>query len=145
MLSAFLERMAVDYTYTTYDDLYSTPEASGGMLAVFWIAYLVILLIMVVSLWKIFTKAGKPGWAALIPIYNLVVLLQMVRRPVWWVLLMLVPLVNIVVLIVVYDDVAKAFGRGVGTTLLLILLPFIGWPMLAFGSAKYTQPAARQA
>jgi len=88
-------------------------------------------------MWKIFTKAGQPGWAAIIPIYNIVVLLQVVKKPVWWILLMLIPLVNFIILILVFVELAKVFGKGAGFGVGLILLGFIFMPMLAFGDAQY--------
>lgn len=103
---------------------------------------LALFVLIIASVWKIFTKAGRPGWAAIIPIYNTIVQLQIVGRPVWWIVLLFIPLVNIVFAIIMLNDLSKSFGRGVGTTLLLLFLPFIGFPMLGFGSAKYVGPAA---
>lgn len=125
----------------TYDSYESVNN--GGLMAAmgaFAFIYIAILVLMVISMWKIFTKAGKPGWAAIIPIYNLVVLLEVVGKPVWWIILFLIPIVNIVIAIMVTHQLSLAFGQGIGTTLLLIFLPFIGYPMLAFGSAQYTRP-----
>ncbi|PKR81750.1 signal peptidase I [Brumimicrobium salinarum] len=99
--------------------------------------YLGIIVLMIASLWTIYSKAGKPGWAAIIPIYNIVVLLEIVGRPIWWIILMLIPIVNIIVSIIVYNDLSKAFGKDVGYTIGIIFLPFIFLPMLAFGDAKY--------
>lgn len=98
---------------------------------------IIIGIISIVSMWMIFTKAGKPGWASIIPIYNVVVLLDIVGRPVWWILLLLIPFVNIIAIIIIYNDLSKAFGKGVGFTVGLILLSFIFLPMLAFGDAQY--------
>jgi len=94
-------------------------------------------------MWKIFTKAGRPGWAAIVPFYNTIVLLKIVGRPWWWLLLFLLPVVNVIVAIVVYFELAKVFGKGAGYAVLLFLLPIIGFPMLAFGDAKYLPAAAR--
>jgi hypothetical protein len=96
---------------------------------------------MIASLWKIFTKAGKPGWACIIPIYNIIVLLDIVGKPWWWLLLMLIPFVNFVLLIWVYNLLSKSYGHGVGFTLGLIFLGFIFIPILAFGDSKYVGPA----
>ena len=98
---------------------------------------LVLLLVIVVSMWVIFSKAGKPGWAAIVPIYNLVVLCQIAGRPAWWVLLYLVPVVSFIISIIVTVGLAKNFGKGAGYVVGLIFLPFIFFPMLAFGDAKY--------
>jgi hypothetical protein len=102
---------------------------------------LVILVIAIAAYWKIFTKAGEEGWKSIIPIYNIVVLLKIVGRPWWWLLLMLIPLVNFVVAIVVMNDLSKSFGHGVGFTLGLIFLSFIFYLILAFGSSQYQGPA----
>ena len=99
--------------------------------------YFAILILIIASLWKIFTKAGKPGWAAIIPIYNIIVLLEIVGKPVWWIILLIIPLINFIFLIIITHRMSRSFGQGVGTTLLLIFLPFIGYPMLGFGSATY--------
>lgn len=138
MLHTLLQTFGQTYTYSA-----PTTSSSSSMSPGFWAAAAVLIVVMVVTMWKIFTKAGKPGWAALIPIYNTVVLLNVVGRPVWWILLFFVPVVNIIVGIVVYYDLVKAFGKGVGYLLLLLFLPIIGFPMLAFGDAKYQKPAAK--
>ncbi len=103
----------------------------------FIIADIVIFIILILSYWMIFDKAGQPGWAAIIPIYNIVVLLQVVKKPIWWIILMLIPFVNIIVAIIVIHGLSKAFGKGGGFTVGLILLPFIFFPVLAFGEATY--------
>lgn len=135
----------MDYSTYEYDTL-TTTDASEGLLAGlgvgFILLYLVLIVFMVATMWKLFSKAGKPGWAAIVPIYNTIVMLQIVGRPIWWILLMLVPFVNIVVGIIVTNDLAKSFGKTVGWTVGLILLPIIFYPMLAFGSAKYAGPSA---
>ena len=93
--------------------------------------------VMLASMWKLFVKAGKPGWACLVPIYNVVVMLQIAEKPVWWLLLYLIPLVGTVVVVIVTIEFAKAFGKGVGFGIGLILLGFIFYPLLAFGDAEY--------
>ena len=93
---------------------------------------------------KIYTKAGKPGWASIIPIYNLIVFLEIVGRPIWWIILMLIPLVNFIVAIILLIDFAKSFGKGVGWAILTIFFGFITFPILAFGSATYQGPSAAQ-
>ena len=98
---------------------------------------LALIVLMVVSMWKIFDKAGKPGWAALVPIYNLVVLLQIIDKPVWWIILFLIPLVNFIIMIICTIALAARFGKGGGYAAGLIFLPFIFYPMLAFGSDQY--------
>ena len=101
------------------------------------VCYLAVAVLLLAAMWKVFEKAGKPGWAAIVPIYNLFVLLQIAGKPGWWILLLLIPLVNLVVLILTYSGVARNFGKGVGFTLGLIFLSFIFFPILAWGSAEY--------
>ena len=107
-----------------------------GMMLV-WLAVVVLTL---AGWWKIFVKAGKPGWAAIIPIYNVIVLLQIVQKPLWWILLLLIPLVNFVVAIIVNLELARRFGKGTAFGLGLAFLSFIFAPILGFGDATY-QPA----
>ncbi len=134
----------MDYTYQTYTT--PTDAASGGFLAGIGLGlilvYLVFLVLSLVVAWKIYTKAGKPGWAAIVPIYNVLVMLEIVGRPMWWIALLLIPVANIVVCIILINDLAKSFGKDVGWTLGLIFLSFIFYPTLAFGSSKYVGPAA---
>jgi hypothetical protein len=91
-------------------------------------------------MWKVFTKARQPGWASIIPIYNLYVWCKIVGRPWWWILLMLIPLVNFIILIILSIDLAKSFGKGAGFGIGLALLGIIFWPILGFGSAQYQGP-----
>jgi hypothetical protein len=122
----------------------STGEVSplaAGMGIAFTICYLAVLLLVVIGLWKVFVKAGKPGWASIVPIYNVIVLLEIAGKPLWWFILMLIPFVNFVVIIIVLVAVARNFGKGVGFALGMVFLPFIFIPMLGFGDAKY-QPVA---
>lgn len=112
---------------------------AGGALAggFFMVIWLVVTVVMIAALWKIFAKAGQPGWACIIPIYNIVVMLQIVKRPLWWIILMLIPFVNVVVGIIITIDLAKAFRQGTGFAIGLILLPFVFYPILGFGDARY--------
>lgn len=103
---------------------------------------LAVVVLIIAGIWKVFTKAGQPGWAAIVPIYNLYILLKIAGRPGWWLLLFLIPLVNLVIAILVGIDVAKAFGKGVGFGLGLTFLGFIFYPILGFGSDTYQGPAA---
>jgi len=118
-------------------------EAMGGAMMLVWLAFMVVV---IAGMWKTFTKAGKPGWAAIIPIYNIWVLIEIAGRPGWWLLLILfIPVVNLIMLIIVYIDVAQAFGKGAGFAIGLVFLGFIFFPILGFGSATYKGPPARAA
>ena len=113
------------------------------MFALFPLAFgLGLGVLIVVALWKVYEKAGKPGWAALIPFYNAYVLIRIAGRPGWWLLLYFVPLANIVIAIIVAIDVAKAFGKGTGFGVGLAFLAFIFYPILGFGDATYRPPLA---
>lgn len=113
----------------------------GGLI----LLYLAIIIFMIASMWKIFTKAGKPGWAVLIPIYSTIVMLEIVGKPWWWLFLMLIPIVNFVFLIWMINLLSKSFGKDAGFTIGLLLLPVIFIPILGFGSAKYVGPAGSPA
>ena len=88
--------------------------------------------------WRIFEKAGRAGWKSIVPVYNLVVLLRIVERPLWWLpVILLVPGVNAIMLAIVNVDLAKRFGKSAGFGIGLFLLGFIFAPILAFGNAAY--------
>ena len=101
------------------------------------LVWLAIAVVVIASWWVVFTKAGKPGWACLVPIYNFIVILEIAGKPLWWIILMLLPLVNIVIGILVMIEFAKHFGKSAGFAIGMLLLPFIFFPMLAWGDATY--------
>jgi hypothetical protein len=101
------------------------------------ILILAVAALMIISMWKIFAKAGKPGWASLIPVYNLVVMVQISGKPEWWILLMFIPFVNIIVGIMVIIAMAEKFGKSSGFALGLIFLPIFFYPILAFDDSVY--------
>jgi hypothetical protein len=88
--------------------------------------------------WKIFTKAGQPGWAILIPFYNIYIMLKIAGKPGWWLILLLIPLVNFIIMILMIVGIAQNFGKGTGFILGLIFLTPIFIPILALGDATYT-------
>jgi len=100
--------------------------------------YVGIIVFCIAALWTVFTKANQPGWGCLIPIYNLILLLRIAGKPGWWFVLCLIPLVNIVIVIMIYIALAKNFGKGGGFAAGLLFLPFIFFPMLAWGDARYS-------
>ena len=119
---------------------YSTQGETPSPVSV--IFGLLIALLLIVAMWKVFTKAGQPGWASIIPIYNIYIWCKIVGRPWWWILLMLIPFVNVIVAIILCIDLAKSFGKGVGFGIGLALLGIIFFPILGFGSAQYQGPSA---
>jgi Family of unknown function (DUF5684) len=123
----------VEYSYS------AQGEAPGPLFWIFWLAFAIL---MIAACWKIFTKAGQPGWAAIIPIYNWYMLCKIVGRPGWWVILLFIPFINFIIGIILCIDLAKSFGKGVGFGIGLILLGVIFFPILGFGSAQYQGPAA---
>jgi len=107
-----------------------------------YVLYGAIVLLMIISMWMVVKKAGRPGVSQIVPIWNLIELVRIAGKPLWWVILiLLVPIANIVMLIMTFHGISKAFGKDAGFTVGLVLLPFIFWPILAFGKATYTKPA----
>lgn len=119
-------------------------EASGMGSATRAIICVVICLLSIFGLALTFAKAGKRSWGAFIPIYNIIILLQIARRPFWWLFLSLIPVVNVVVAIVVSIDIARAFGKGPGFGWGLAFLGFIFFPILGFGGASYEPTGSRE-
>ena len=113
-----------------------------GIGVVGWFFYIVLIAFGIFVQWKIFTKAGKPGWASIVPIYNIIVLLEIVGKPWWYLLLLFIPVVNIVILIMVMIALAQVFGKSGGFAVGLIFLSLIFMAILAFGDAKYLGPQA---
>jgi hypothetical protein len=118
-------------------------SAEGGAIGLIgFVIFVGIGVIILAGVWKTFTKAGKPGWGAIIPIYNIILLLQIAGRPVWWIILLIIPVVNFVVAIIMGIDIAKNFGKGTGFGVGLALLGFIFYPIIGFGDARY-QPQSQ--
>lgn len=115
-------------------------EGAAGIGAGLIIVWLAVMVFMIAAMWKIFTKAGKPGWASIIPIYNIIVLIQIAGKPIWWFVLFFIPIANLIAMILITVGLARAFGKGGGFAAGMILLPIIFYPILAFGSATYTPP-----
>ena len=108
-----------------------------------YIAAIVIGIVMIAAMWKVFTKAGKPGWAAIIPIYNCIVLLSIAGKPAWWIILFFIPIANFVILILTYVALAEKFGKGGGFAMGLVFLGIIFFPILGFGGAQYRGAVAK--
>jgi hypothetical protein len=125
----------MDENYSYADGIIDT-----GMILTF-IAFLsVFMLIGIVAQWIIFRKANKPGWASIVPIYSYYVHLKIVGKPGWWLFLLLVPFVNFYILIKSIHLLSRSFGKGVGFTLGLLFLPYVFYPILAFGDSTYEGP-----
>lgn len=100
----------------------------------------VITILIMISQWLIFVKAARPGWAAIIPVFNVLVLLEIINKPWWWVLLMMIPGLNIIFMIWTLNLLSKCFGKNESFTIGLIILPFIFIPILGFGDSVYENP-----
>ncbi len=123
------------YAGTSYG-VSTTSGLTGALAAMglfFWVLSMALSILMIISLWKIFKKAGKPGWASIIPIYNIYIMCEIAEKEWWYVLLSCVPFANIYAMVVLYNGMAKRFGKSGGFVVGMILLPVIFFPMLAFG------------
>jgi len=116
-------------------------QAGSSSDTIILLLQLALIVLILASFWKVFAKAGEPGWLGLIPIVNIYYLCKIAGRPGWWVILLLIPIVNLIVTAIVSIDLAKAFGKGTGFGIGLWLLGIIFYPILAFGPAQYQGPA----
>jgi hypothetical protein len=121
--------------------LAQNDNAGGIGAAIGGVVYLALVVLLIAGMWKAFDKAGKPGWASIIPIYNVIVMLEIAGKPLWWIILLLIPCVNLIVIILVYMSFAKSFGKSEIYGLGLAFLPFIFFPILGFGDSKYVGAA----
>jgi hypothetical protein len=115
---------------------------SGAETGILAVVYVAVVVFEIAALWQVFVKAGEAGWKAIIPIWNLLILLKVVGRHRWWIILFIIPIVNVIVWLIVAIDLAKSYGKGVGFGLGLFFFQFIFVPILGFGSAHYAGPAA---
>ena len=126
------------------DENFYLKQAIMSSLVSLFIQILVLFLVITVeSQWKIYTKAGWEGWTSIVPVYNIIVLLDIVGKPAWWIVLLLIPFVNIIFAIRVVNLLAKCFGKDEGFTLGLLVLPFIFYPMLGMSRAEYSGSSSR--
>jgi len=120
-------------------------SSGGGGFLILLLIEIALLAVVIAGCWKMFVKAGQPGWAAIIPIYNLFILCKIVGRPGWWVILFLIPFVNFIMAIILSIDLAKSFGKSMLFAVGLVLLSPIFYCILGFGSAQYQGPSAANA
>ncbi len=122
----------------------------AAFIAAFAFVFIAIAVVVIVGVWKTFAKAGQPGWAVLVPIYNIIVLLRVAGLPWYWVFapfVAIIPILGWIAYIVwivwIHHRISTRFGQGVGFTIGLTLLGPIFWLILGFGSSKYVaeQPA----
>ncbi|MGB1039329.1 MAG: DUF5684 domain-containing protein [Flavobacteriales bacterium] len=98
---------------------------------------LAIVVFLIAAMWKVFEKAGQPGWAAIIPIYNYYIMTKIAEKPEWWTILMIIPYVNLIFIVWIWNRIVKRFGKTEGFTVGVVLLGIIFIPILGFGDAKY--------
>jgi hypothetical protein len=126
------------------DQLSNVNEANGApptiALIISGVVVLSLVVFFVVTMWKIYAKAGEPGWAALVPIYSQIVRMKISGSPLWWVVFILLPPIYIIFAIIATVGLAERFGKGGWYAVGLIVLPMIFYPMLAFGNAIYIGP-----
>jgi hypothetical protein len=120
----------------------SSSDGGGGALAIVSSCccfgfFLLIALIPIAGVWKVFVKAGEPGWAAIVPLYNMMTMAKIGGKDPSFGLMTLIPFYGIYVSIVILADVCKAFGKDTGFVIGMLLLPYVFWPILGFGSATY--------
>lgn len=130
--------MNSSYNYS-YSSSTTDPATVATIFAISIIIILIVFIPTIIGMWKTFEKAGKPGWNSIVPLYNLYVLtVEIAQKPIWWVFLAFVPYANMVMAFLIYVAVAKKFGKSTAFGIFgLVIFPFVGWPMLGFGSAQY--------
>ena len=119
--------------------------ASSALSTPIMVGSAIVLVLEILAFWMIFLKAGRPGWAAIIPIYNLYTMCKVAGRPGWWWILFLIPFVNIVVVFIVYIEIAKAFGKGTFFGVMMVFFTIICALILGLGSSTYTLPERARA
>ena len=115
-----------------------------GFFVIFWVIFgfimlmtIAVSLLTVIGQWKVFEKAGKPGWAALIPIYNYIIMMEIAELPTWYIVLYFIPFANIYVQVITYLEIVKRFGEGPGFAIGMLFFPYIFWLILGGKSYKY--------
>lgn len=116
--------------------MYEEIEIPTGLI----LFMLALAIFIIAAMWRIFEKARQPGWAAIIPIYNIYIMTKIAGKPGYWTLLCLIPLLNLIFGIWLYNMISKSFGKDEGFTAGIIFLGFIFIPILGFGAAKYLGP-----
>jgi hypothetical protein len=117
-----------------------TAVVFGAGFGIVIVLYIAVVVIEIVGVWMVFTKAGQPGWGSIVPVYNAYLYCKIAGRPGWWLFLFFIPVVNFVIAVILALDLAKAFGKSTGFAIGLVLLSFIFIPILGFGTSVYTQP-----
>ena len=142
LIAQTTSRYQDDYGISTTTTTANVSLSPAATLFIF-VIYIIAVVLLAIVVWKLYTKAGKPGWASLVPIYSSIVEMEIIGRPAWWFLLYIIPVFGIYVMVLDRIILAKSFGKDGGFAVGLILLPFIFYPILAFGkTAQYQGPMA---
>lgn len=115
-------------------DAFTSGLSTGLLLGI-----LLIYLGMTAGLWKMFAKADKPAWLAIIPIVNMIVLTQISGRSLFWFIMLFIPLISLVAIILINISVAKRFGYSTGMGILAIFFPYVAYPIMGFGDNGYSR------
>lgn len=136
----FIASTLFSFINISANEAYSGMEgmmATSFAISLFFSLFMAVIGTGITGIWRVFEKAGKPGWAAVVPIYNIIVMCEIGKKPGWWIILCLIPLVNIVFIVMIYNGISKGFGKDAGWTVGLVLLGIIFFPLLAFGPNYY--------
>ncbi len=114
---------------------YGAESGSAGMIPM--LVMMAVIVTAIAGMWRVFSKAGQPGWGVLVPIYNVLLMCKIAQRPAWWLILLFVPVVNMIIAVIMSIDIARRFGKGTGFGVGLAFLGFIFYPILGFGGAQY--------
>ena len=122
------------------ETLDTANSSDGGVVLIVFGLYALFFIIYLVAMWKLFTKMGQPGWIGIIPLLNAYGIYKLAGREWWWVILLLIPCINIIAAWFLASDTAKLFGKEIGWTIFLFLIPGIAHMVLAFGDSRYVGP-----
>lgn len=137
-MQLFYSNLSEKFGTEINENLFSTGKILLASIIGLLIQILLLFLIITAeSQWKIYKKAGKEGWASIVPIYNIIVLLEIVKKPTWWLIMLLIPFVNIIFAIWMTNLLSKRFKKDEGFTIGLIFLPFIFYPLLGMSKGEY--------
>lgn len=126
----------LNYGYGSYDEV-NILSSLFAMLKAFLFGVFIIGILLMISMYKIYRKAGRNGWEAFLPVYNIIVLLQIVELPLWYIVLFFIPIVNIYAVFKVFIELAHKFGKTTIFGIASVFFSVICMPILAFGSSQY--------
>jgi hypothetical protein len=124
------------------------PAVAGILMVIIAIVFAISLAlgaIMIISMWRLYTKAGRPGWASIVPFYNQIVMIKIIGRPLWWFAMMFVPFANIVFSVMIMLEFVKSYGKDTWFGVASLFFPYVIFPIMAFDkNIRYVGPAGLQ-